>query len=90
MSFLVQYWYQLDDITEFSGELTLEGALNSVNMTACVAGVVDVCLIPEVPFVLEGSKGLFAYLEMVLEHRGHAVVCVAEGAGQVQPYETSL
>lgn len=43
------------------------------------------CLIPEVPFVLEGQKGLFAYLEKVLEHRGHAVLCVAEGAGQVLP-----
>lgn len=48
-----------------------------------VAGVVDVCLIPEVPFVLQGEKGLFAYLEKVLENRGHAVVCLAEGAGQV-------
>ena len=55
-----------------------------------MAGVVDVCLIPEVPFVLEGSNGLFAYLEKVLEQRGHAVVCVAEGAGQVQQYQASL
>ncbi|BDA40893.1 ATP-dependent 6-phosphofructokinase 5, chloroplastic [Coccomyxa sp. Obi] len=54
-----------------------------IAMQASMAsGVVDVCLIPEVPFVLEGSKGLFAYLERVLEQRGHAVVCVAEGAGQ--------
>jgi 6-phosphofructokinase 1 len=50
-----------------------------------LAGVVDVCLIPEVQFVLRGEKGLFAYLEKVLENRGHAVVCLAEGAGQVRP-----
>ena len=47
------------------------------------AGCVDVCLIPEVPFALKGTKGLFAYVEKVLEERGHCVMCVAEGAGQV-------
>ena len=47
------------------------------------AGVVDVCLIPEVPFALKGPKGLFAYVEKVLEERGHCVMCIAEGAGQV-------
>jgi hypothetical protein len=34
-------------------------------------------------FVLKGEKGLFSYLDKVLENRGHAVVCLAEGAGQV-------
>ena len=29
------------------------------------AGVVDICLIPEVAFRLEGARGLFAYLEQV-------------------------
>ena len=47
------------------------------------AGVVDACLIPEVPFALKGTKGLFAYIEKVLEERGHCVMCIAEGAGQV-------
>ena len=47
------------------------------------SGVVDICLIPEVPFSLNGPKGLMAYLEQVLEARGHAVICMAEGAGQV-------
>lgn len=42
------------------------------------------CLIPEVPFTLHGEKGMFAYLEKVLNEKGHAVVCVAEGAGQVR------
>jgi 6-phosphofructokinase 1 len=44
---------------------------------------VDVVLIPEVTFKLEGPTGLLAYLEKVLENKGHAVVCLAEGAGQV-------
>ena len=42
------------------------------------------CLIPEVPFKLHGERGLFAYVEKVLSERGHCVVCVAEGAGQVR------
>ncbi|KIZ02592.1 hypothetical protein MNEG_5364 [Monoraphidium neglectum] len=46
------------------------------------AGVVDAVLIPEVPFKLEGPGGLLAYLGGVLESKGHAVVCLAEGAGQ--------
>jgi 6-phosphofructokinase 1 len=39
-------------------------------------------LIPEVPFRLEGERGLFACLKRRLDHRGHAVIVVAEGAGQ--------
>lgn len=50
--------------------------------TSLSSGVVDVCLIPEVPFSLKGEKGLFKYLEKVLAERGHAVICIAEGAGQ--------
>ena len=48
----------------------------------------DACLIPEVPFALKGTKGLFAYIEKVLEERGHCVMCIAEGAGQVSLEET--
>lgn len=51
------------------------------------AGVVDACLIPEVPFDVHGSHGLFAYLRSILRAKGHAVVCVAEGAGQVYLFE---
>ena len=40
------------------------------------------CLIPEVPFKLKGPNGLTSYLTTLLEKKGHAVVCVAEGAGQ--------
>lgn len=42
----------------------------------------DVVLIPEVPFHLEGENGLLAYLERLLRTKGHAVVVIAEGAGQ--------
>ena len=48
-----------------------------------LAGIVDVCLIPEVPFRLDGDTGLLAYVDKVLSERGHCVLCVAEGAGQV-------
>ncbi|KAG2484165.1 hypothetical protein HYH03_016979 [Edaphochlamys debaryana] len=52
-------------------------------MQASIAsGVVDVCLIPEVSFTMDGPHGLLAYLGAVIDRKGHAVVCVAEGAGQ--------
>jgi 6-phosphofructokinase 1 len=44
-----------------------------------VGGHVNFCLIPEVPFTLER---FFEALAARLAHRGHAVVVVAEGAGQ--------
>jgi len=43
---------------------------------------VNYCLIPEVEFDLEGPHGLFANLEERLAERNHAVIVVAEGAGQ--------
>lgn len=39
-------------------------------------------LIPEVPFDLEGPRGFLPILEKRLARRGHAVIVVAEGAGQ--------
>jgi 6-phosphofructokinase 1 len=42
----------------------------------------DVVLIPEVPFGLDGPDGLLAYVHRRVLERGHAVVVVAEGAGQ--------
>jgi 6-phosphofructokinase 1 len=39
-------------------------------------------LIPEVPFDLEGKKGLLKSLERRIELKGHAVILVAEGSGQ--------
>jgi 6-phosphofructokinase 1 len=43
---------------------------------------VNFVLIPEIDFDLEGPKGLFESLEERLQSRGHAVIIVAEGAGQ--------
>lgn len=43
---------------------------------------VNFCLIPEAPFALEGEGGLLAALERRLERKNHAVIVVAEGAGQ--------
>jgi len=43
---------------------------------------VNFVLIPEVPFHLTGKYGLLKSLENRLAGRGHAVVVVAEGAGQ--------
>ncbi|MGP1459874.1 MAG: ATP-dependent 6-phosphofructokinase [Treponema sp.] len=40
------------------------------------------CLIPEVPFDLYGENGLLEHLKKRLEERHHAVIIVAEGAGQ--------
>ena len=63
-------------------QLRPRAALDS-RVLCCAAGVVDACLIPEVPFKTKGERGLFAYIEKVLHSKGHAVVCIAEGAGQV-------
>jgi 6-phosphofructokinase 1 len=43
---------------------------------------VNFVLIPEVDFDLEGTNGFLAALEKRLKQRGHAVIVVAEGAGQ--------
>ncbi|MDK2921899.1 MAG: 6-phosphofructokinase 1 [Desulfonauticus sp.] len=43
---------------------------------------VNFVLIPEVPFSLHGENGLLVNLEKRLKKRGHAVIVVAEGAGQ--------
>jgi 6-phosphofructokinase 1 len=47
--------------------------------SALVNNHVNFCLVPEVPFTLEG---LLSALRRRLERRGHAVIVVAEGAGQ--------
>src|SRR5215471_902899 len=43
---------------------------------------VNFTLIPEVPFKLDGSKGFLSALKERIQKRQHAVVAVAEGAGQ--------
>ena len=43
---------------------------------------VNFCLVPEVPFALEGPGGFLAVLKRRILDRAHAVIVVAEGAGQ--------
>ncbi len=50
--------------------------------TALAQNDVNFVLIPEVPFELEGGNGLLKHLENRLDARHHAVILVAEGAGQ--------
>lgn len=46
------------------------------------SGDVDLCLIPELPIVTSGPASILTYLEEVIKRQGHAVVVVAEGAGE--------
>jgi len=46
------------------------------------SGDVNFCLVPEVPVELEGPSGLLAALEGRLADKHHALIVVAEGAGQ--------
>jgi 6-phosphofructokinase 1 len=43
---------------------------------------VNYVFVPEVQFKMDGEKGFLNLLENRIVSRGHAVVCVAEGAGQ--------
>ena len=43
---------------------------------------VNFCLVPEVPFELGGERGFLSSLRRRLDEKHHAVVVVAEGAGQ--------
>jgi 6-phosphofructokinase 1 len=53
---------------------------------ACYAALashdVDFVLVPEVPFKVDGQTGFLAVLRRRLQRQGHAVIVVAEGAGQ--------
>ncbi|HRJ73735.1 MAG TPA: ATP-dependent 6-phosphofructokinase, partial [Terrimicrobiaceae bacterium] len=49
---------------------------------AIASGEANCVLIPEVPFALEGDHGVLEHLRQRVVRRGHAVIIVAEGAGQ--------
>ena len=49
---------------------------------AIASGEANCVLIPEVPFVLEGDTGFLEAMRQRVVQRGHAVIIVAEGAGQ--------
>uniref|UniRef100_A0A7N0T6C9 Phosphofructokinase domain-containing protein n=1 Tax=Kalanchoe fedtschenkoi TaxID=63787 RepID=A0A7N0T6C9_KALFE len=57
-----------------SGFIAMQASLAS--------GQIDICLIPEVPFTLYGPNGVLRHLKFLIETKGSAVICVAEGAGQ--------
>jgi 6-phosphofructokinase 1 len=77
----------------YAANAEAEGACNGIGLvklmgrdsgfiaaySVLVDGQVNFCLVPEVPFTLEG---FLAALRHRLERRGHAVIVVAEGAGQ--------
>jgi 6-phosphofructokinase 1 len=50
--------------------------------TALATNDVNYVLVPEIPFDLDGEKGLLAEIKKRLASRNHAVVVTAEGAGQ--------
>jgi 6-phosphofructokinase 1 len=50
--------------------------------TALASHEVNFCLIPEVPFDLDGPNGFLQHLENRLRKRKHAVIIIAEGALQ--------
>lgn len=79
-----------------SAHVEAKGAKNGVGLVKCMgrhsgfiachaalaSTDVDFVLIPEVPVALEGETGLLRLLERRLTRDSHAVIVVAEGAGQ--------
>jgi len=49
---------------------------------ALASGDVDAVLVPEVPIVLRGEQGMLPHIFKRVQEKQHAVVVVAEGAGQ--------
>lgn len=80
----------------YSAHVEAEGAPNGIGLvklmgrysgfiaanSALAMNDVNFVLIPEVLFDLYGENGFLHHLEQRLRRRGHAVICVAEGAGQ--------
>ncbi len=49
---------------------------------ALASNEADFVLVPEIPFQLEGENGFLTHLANRIQKQGHAMVVVAEGAGQ--------
>jgi 6-phosphofructokinase 1 len=66
------------------GLVKIMGRLSGyITATAALAqGDANFVLIPEVPFDLDGENGFLKSLEKRMQASGHAVILVAEGAGQ--------
>ncbi len=58
----------------YSGSIATNATLAS--------GDVNFCLVPEVPFTMDGGGGLLDCLEQRIAARHHTLIVVAEGAGQ--------
>ena len=43
---------------------------------------INICLVPEIDFDLDGKNGLYETIIRRLNYKGHCVIAVAEGAGQ--------
>ncbi len=56
--------------------------MGDIDLAALASHDVDFVLIPELPFRLDGPGGFLGRLRDRVRRRGHAVVVVAEGAGQ--------
>lgn len=79
-----------------SAHVEADGAINGIGIvkvmgresgfiaahTALASNDVNFCLIPEIEFDLDGEHGMLAALKRRLINRKHAVIVVAEGAGQ--------
>ncbi len=80
----------------YSAHIEAEGAPNGIGLVklmgrhsgfiaanaALAMNDVNFLLVPEMPFDLYGDNGFLSHLEKRLNRRHHAVICVAEGAGQ--------
>ncbi len=80
----------------YSAHIEAQGARNGIGLVklmgrhsgfiaanaALAMNDVNFLLVPEVNFDLDGNNGFLYHLDKRLKRRGHAVVCVAEGAGQ--------
>jgi 6-phosphofructokinase 1 len=80
----------------YAAHMEAKGAINGIGLVrlmgrysgfiaahACLAmRDVNFVLLPEAPFDLEGGNGFLKHLRQRLLNRHHAVICVAEGAGQ--------
>ena len=58
--------------------------------TSLASHETNFCLIPEVPFDMDGPNGFLAHLEERLVNAHHAVIVVAEGAGQELLQSTNM
>lgn len=51
---------------------------------------VNICLIPEFPFDLNGPRGLLEFIMNRVKNRRHCIIVVAEGAGKPIPFDFIL